>query len=161
LKTEPERPFFRIVIGCYSRSAAHWSAREDLRSNGLGSHQICSLGSRSALALDANGGMPSTCSEKVGGSAVQYQSRRIRELEIHISSPGLFDSLWPGPYDQDGSLTRWMTATQSDTVWRKLCDDCPLLMVSADSEQQQVRSVQIQLKHGPTIVQAFNFAAGW
>jgi hypothetical protein len=32
------------------------------------------------------------------------------------------------------------------------------LMVSADSEKQQIQSSQIQLRHGPAVVQAFNFA---
>jgi hypothetical protein len=52
-----------------------------------------------------------------------------------------------------------MTPSQSDVVWRKLCDDCAFLMVSADSETQQIQSSRIQLKHGPAVVHAFNFAA--
>jgi hypothetical protein len=158
LQTEPERRFFRIVIGCYSHRAWHWSARDELRSNGLQDHQMCSLGSRSALALDGCCQLPSV---PVGGSRtgfVEYHPRQVKELEVHVSSTCLFDGLWPVPHDHDGSLTRWMTPAQSSILWRKLCDNYPLLMVSADSAEQQIRSSQIQLRHGPTVVQAFNFA---
>jgi hypothetical protein len=43
-------------------------------------------------------------------------------------------------------------------IWRKFCDDRAFLMVSADSDRQQIQSSQIQLRHGPQIVRAFNFA---
>jgi hypothetical protein len=144
LETHPDRSFFRIVLGCYHHGERLRSAKDELRSQGLHDRQICSFGSCKALAgTDAQTG---------------YPKRKVRELEIHVSSAALFDQLWPAPHHFDGSLTRWMTPAQSNVVWRKLCEDCALLMVSADSEKQQVQSAKIQLRHGPAIVQAFNFA---
>jgi hypothetical protein len=145
LKTDPEVSYFRIVLGCYRHGERHWSAQDELRSTGLQDRQICAFGSRTALN-DAR-------------SANAHARRRIRDLEVHVSSAALFDQLWPAPDGVDGSLTLWMTPSQSDVVWRKLCDDCAFLMVSADSETQQIQSSRIQLKHGPAVVQAFNFAA--
>jgi hypothetical protein len=144
LETDPDRSFFRIVLGCYHHGERHRSARDELRSQGLRDRQICSFGSRDAL--DGT------------GASTGYPRRRIGNLEIHVSSVTLFDQLWPPPHHFDGSLTRWMTPAQSNMVWRKLCDDCVFLMVSADSEKQQIQSSQIQLRHGPAVVQAFNFA---
>jgi hypothetical protein len=131
-------------MGCYHHGDRRCSAWDELRSYGLRDHQICSFGSRKALS-DA-------------GREEEYQKRRLRQLEVRVSSASLFDQFWPPPYDQDDSLTRWMTPAQSSMVWRKLCDHCAFLMVSAESEQQQIRSSQIQLRHGPLVVQAFNFA---
>jgi hypothetical protein len=158
LKTEPERSYFRIVIGCYSHREGHWSARDELRATGFQDYQICSLGSRRALMDDGDKSPPDPSDEAVRSGNMRYDPRRLRELEVHVSSACLFDCLCPAPHHHDGSLTRWMTPSQSDVIWRQLREDCPLLMVSADSAQQQIRSSQIQLRHGPTIVQAFNFA---
>jgi hypothetical protein len=158
LETETDRRFFRIVVGCYSHREGHWSARDDLRANGLQDHQMCSLGSRRALMGDEDGNVPDPSVEAASRGQIRYDMRRVRELEIHVSSASLFDRLWPAPHDHDGSLTRWMTPGQSSIVWRKLREDCPLLMVSADTAQQQLQSVQVQFRHGPTVVQAFNFA---
>jgi hypothetical protein len=144
LETDPDRSYFRIVLGCYHLGERLRSATDELRSQGLHDRQICSFGSRNALK---------GADQKAG-----YPRRRIRELEIHVSSVLLFDQFWPAPHHHDGSLTRWMTLAQSSVVWRKLCDDCALLMVSADSDKQQIQSSQIQLRHGPAVVQAFNFA---
>jgi hypothetical protein len=144
LETGPDRRFFRIVMGGYDHVERHCSARDELRSCGLCDDQICSFGSRLAL----NG-----VSRREG-----YRSRRIRQLEIRVSPVALFDQFWPERHHDDGSLTHWMTPAQSIVVWRKLCDHCAFLMVSAESEQQQIQSSQIQLRHGPAIVQAFNFA---
>jgi hypothetical protein len=158
MRAEPDRRFFRVVIGCYSHTAGLWSARKDLRAFGLQNHQICSLGSRSALALDENDSSPGVRTDEADSWAILYSPRHVRDLELHVSSASLFDGLWPAPYDHNGSLAQWMTFTQSDIIWRKLCDHCPLLIVSAESTQQQIRSVKIQLQHGPAVVQAYNFA---
>jgi hypothetical protein len=155
---EPDRRFFRIVIGCYNHCEGLRLARDELRANGLQDCQMCSLGSRSALITDANGSLSHPLDEAGRSKQIRYDLRQVRELGIHVSSASLFDRLWPSPHDHDGSLTRWMTPAQSHVVWRKLSEDCPLLMVSADSAQQQIQSVQIQFRHGPTVVQAFNFA---
>jgi hypothetical protein len=119
---------------------------------------MCSLGSRRALMGDEDGNLPDPPVEAGKSGQIRYDLRRVRELEIHVSSAFLFDRLWPAPHNHDGSLTRWMTPGQSGIVWRKLREDCPLLMVSADTAQQQLQSVQVQFRHGPTVVQAFNFA---
>jgi hypothetical protein len=158
LETEPDGRFFRIVIGCYGHSSGHWSARDDLRANGLQDGQMCSLGSRRALMIDHNSPGERHSGETAGGKRFSYDVRQVREMEIHVSSAPLFDRLWPAPHHHEGSLTWWLTPAQSDVVWRNLIEDCPLLMVSANSAQQQLQSVQVQFRHRPTIVQAFNFA---
>jgi hypothetical protein len=144
LQTDRARDFFRIVIGCYHHGERHKSARDELRSAGLQDRQICSFGSRSALTS--------------AGAPADYSTRMVRDLEIHVSAVSLFDELWPAPHQFDGSLTRWMTPAQSGVVWRELCDDRAVLMVSAESDRQQIENSRIQLKHSPAVVQAFNFA---
>jgi hypothetical protein len=158
LTMEIDRRFFRIVLACYSPGEGHWSAREDLRANGLQDHQMCSLGSRRTLMADRDGSTAKPFIGMIYSGRLRCTLRRIRELEFHVSAVSLFDSLWPAPHHHDGSLTRWMTPSQSGVVWRNLCEGCALLMVSAESPQQQVKCSQIQLQHGPTVVQAFNFA---
>jgi hypothetical protein len=157
LTTELDRRFFRIVIGCYSHREGHLLARDNLGVNGLQDHQMCSLISQLALMSDRS-------SKTILGSGgikrgpLRYTRRRIRELEFHVSAVSLFDRLWPAPHNHEGSLTHWMTPSQSGVVWSNLCDGCALLMVSAETHEQQVKCSQIQLKHLPTVVQAFNFA---
>ncbi len=158
METGTDRRFFRIVIGCYSHREGHWSARDELRTNGIKDHQMCSLGSRRALMANADEPLPDPSVEAGENGQIRYSLRRISELEFHVSAVTLFDRLWPMPHNNEGSLTRWMTPGQSGIIWRKLREDCPLLMVSADSAQQQLQSVQVQFRHGPTVVQAFNFA---
>ncbi len=155
---ELDQRFYRIVIGCYSHRESHLSAMEELRHHGLQDRQICSLVSRSALGEGSEAEPVPALAGGLRTASVQYHLRKIRELEFHVTSLPLFDRLWPAPHHHDGSLARWMTPTQSDVIWRILCEDCPILMVSADSAQQQVQSSQIQLRHRPTVVQAFNFA---
>jgi hypothetical protein len=157
LETEPGRTFFRIVIGCYSHREGHGSARDELWAHGLQDHQICSLGSRRALLDEPDASPPHPSAQAQTSGQIRYDLRRVRELEIHVSSATLFDRLWPAPHHHDGSLARWLTQSQSGVIWGKLREDCPLLMVSAASARQQLRSVQIQFRHAPTIVQAFNF----
>ena len=158
MKTESDRRFFRIVIGCYSHRDGHWSARDELGANGLQDCQICSLGSRRALMASGDSILADPPVEAGRIRQTRFHLRQVRELEVHVSSALLFDRLWPAPHNHDGSLAPWMTPAQSGVIWRMLREDCPLLMVSADSAQQQIRSSQIQLRHGPTVVQAFNFA---
>jgi tRNA nucleotidyltransferase (CCA-adding enzyme) len=147
------------MIGCYRQPEGHWLARAELRANGLQDAQICSMGTRDALLRDREPGIANSSSQDAKGAHIRYAVRRLRELEIHVSSATLFDHLWPSSHHHEDSLTRWMTPAQSGVIWRKLSEDCSLLMVSADFEMQQVRSSQIQLRHGPEVVQAFNFAA--
>jgi hypothetical protein len=158
LKAEPDRTLFRVVIGCYSNHNAHWIARQDLRSSGIKDEQICSVGSREAF-------LKTRSSDDSGGSRLRtmkddilYSPRNVRHMEVQVSSARLFDHLWPAPHHHEGSLARWMTLAQSDAIWRSLCEDCPLLMVSADSPQQQIQNSRIQLRHMPVVMQAFNFA---
>jgi hypothetical protein len=158
MQAAPEHNVFRIVIGCYQHPERHWSARNELLANGLRDDQVCSLGSLSALMQDkpdsSTGGAPSPQPP----DDMRYEARKVDELEVRVSCPSLFDRLLTEADDPDRSLAQWLSPTQSGTIRRKLLEDCVLLLVSTESAQQQVRSSQIQLCHGPMVVQAFNFA---
>jgi hypothetical protein len=158
LHTEPDQQFFRIIIGCYSHQAEHWLARDEMRSNGLQDHQICSVGCRNALTFDNKDQTSVVMTTVRQEGMIHYHSRKVRELKVHVSSTALFDDLCPQPHDHDGSIAHWMTCAQSNIILEKLYADCPLLIVSAISPQQQIRSSQIQLRHGPVAMLAFNFA---
>jgi hypothetical protein len=158
LATDRDRYFFRIVIGCFSHHEGHWAARNDLRANGLLDDQMCSIGSLRALVPQNVSCLSEGYEEAHKNAGMGFELRQVRELVLHVSAADLFDQLWPSPYHHEGNLTHWMTPSQSGVVWCKLRQDCPLLMVNADSAKQQVTCSQIQLHHRPTVVQAFNFA---
>lgn len=153
---EPERIYFRIVIGCYSHDARLSSARRELLVKGLPEEQLCTIAARKATT-DETAVQDPRFDDGVTIGDVRYHVRKFRELALHVTSARLFDRLWSRK-DADGDeLTEWMTPAQSETVWNKLCDGQGLLMASASSSPQQIEISQIQLKHRPTTLQAFNF----
>ncbi|MGL4636139.1 MAG: hypothetical protein ACRCWF_09170 [Beijerinckiaceae bacterium] len=156
--TEASQGFFRVVIGCYSHRERLWAARGELLANGLNDSQICSFGSHSALIVEGDTLSNGTTGEERNYRGLSYEIRLVRDLTIHVSSAALFDRLWPSPDPDAGTLAHWMTTTQSGILWSKLQQDCPFLMVSNHTAQQQVMCSQILLLHSPTVVQAFNFA---
>jgi hypothetical protein len=158
MQTEPEHSVYRIVIGCYQHAERHWSARNELLANGLRDDQICSLGSLSVLKQDnfdpASGGLPYPQPQ----DGIRYETRKVEELDVRVSCPSLFDRVLSCAQETGQSLAAWLTPAQSGAIRRKLLEDCVLLLVSTETPQQQVTSSQIQLRHGPMVVQAFNFA---
>ena len=153
-----EHSVFRIVIGCYQHPERHWSARNELLANGLRDDQVCSLGSPSALQLQAADSTAAAMPPPQTSAPLGYASRKVEELDVKVSCPSLFDRLLSRAQETGQSLAAWLTPAQSGAISRKLLEGCVLLVVSTETAQQQVTSSQIQLRHGPMVVQAFNFA---
>jgi hypothetical protein len=158
MQTEPEHSVFRIVIGCYQHAERHWSARNELLANGLRDDQVCSLGSLSVLKQDNCDPAAAGLSYPQPDNGIRYETRKVEELDVRVSCPSLFDRLLSRAQETGQSLAAWLTPAQSGAIRSKLLEDCVLLLVSTETPQQQVTSSQIQLRHGPMVVQAFNFA---
>lgn len=139
-KAERPKQVYRIVIGAYPAPDLARSATLDLRLGGLGEAQLCVISK----------GRP----DPAGGAL----KRRIADVAVEVSEPGLFDRLWTGSASGEASAP-WMTRSQAEAILESLRGGALVLMVSAASANEQVKASQVQLNHHPTMVQAYSFTA--
>ncbi len=142
-----QRTQFRIVIGAYGAAFEAESAADELRKAGLDERQTCLITANERATAEDFTLAPASASAQ----------RQMAGSIVNVSSPRLFDQIWPRDRGETGAIASWMTESQSRLMMDQLQRGAVLLVVSANSPQEQIRASRIHLQHHPAIMQAYNF----